>query len=369
MKRQITRQNSQKLNAFSTNVAEVYNQIQVQTTQLTPLNYQEEQKKFFSSNHYNPQFTYQKEELPPVNLLLNTLWRELLSLYLPLDLESYSESLLYHFAHLHETRASIGSDHFAHNAKLLYPFRKLNPEKIAKDFPHLSFADSSGAPLMNAFEIQDYARNYIRTSEYLDSFAVVIDRSNQQTIRATIGKLIIGSAVTRNEQNVVRLIVHEIESHMLQRQNLLAGPAALFLRTQYDRELYAEGMALYNEIITNTITKSAYDLYFHRLKAVSMIDKSFREIFEYLLNYMPKNKAYVTTYRVKRGMGDTGKAGGWAKDAVYLLGYKAVCDYLSNGGRREFLYQTQVPKLGELLLKYNLLSRHTCQLPAFLEHF
>ena len=117
---------------------------------------------------------------------------------------------------------------------------------------------------------------------------------------------------------MIRLIVHEIESHILQKQNIFSGSPLLLLRTQYDRVRYAEGIALYNEVATGTITQSAYELYQHRLTAVSMMDRSFRDIYEYLADLIPKDKAYITAFRVKRGLSDTGKPGGWPKDAVYL---------------------------------------------------
>ncbi|MCR4263663.1 MAG: flavohemoglobin expression-modulating QEGLA motif protein, partial [Candidatus Roizmanbacteria bacterium] len=62
----------------------------------------------------------------------------------------------------------------------------------------------------------------------------------------------------------------------------------------------------------------------------------------------------------------TGKPGGFPKDALYLIGYKKVSDYLLAGGNVELLYRTQVPELGVLLARHGLLSSTPCQMPQFL---
>jgi hypothetical protein len=365
MKRAINRQKRKQLITFSQSVLDAYNSILVQSPELTPINFSHEIKRFLQSKQYNPQFIYKKQELPPINSLLNHLWQELLVLKLPFELESYIESLLYHFAKLHYVREHIGTNQFTSAAKQIYPFENTSLSHVIASLPQPSFADSKGAPLLNAYQIQDYIQQYVDTSSHLKIISVIVDRKNKYTIRAGFGKMYVGSDVKRNEQNVVRLIVHEIESHILQKQNLQAGSPLLFLRTQYDRELYAEGMAIYNEVSTGTITQSAYELYLHRIKAVSLYHLSFRDMYDYLSNRMDNNKALITTFRVKRGMGDTSKPGGWPKDAAYLLGYKAVNDYLETGGRVKLLYMAQVPALGELLLKYNLLPTRETTMPEF----
>ena len=120
---------------------------------------------------------------------------------------------------------------------------------------------------------------------------------------------------------------------------------------------------MYNEIASETITRAAFNAYYYRAKAVALMHKSFAEIYQALFRALGKHKAFLTTYRIKRGMSDTKKPGGYAKDALYLLGYFEIKRYLENGGRLAFLYLTQDPELGELLLKYNLLPVSEFYLP------
>jgi hypothetical protein len=98
-----------------------------------------------------------------------------------------------------------------------------------------------------------------------------------------------------------------------------------------------------------------------------MLHKSFREIFDLLTNHVSKEKAFMITYRVKRGMGDTSQPGGYAKDASYLLGYKTVKNYIESGGDVEFLYLSRFPELGELLYDNELLQHDSILLPKYLQ--
>jgi hypothetical protein len=130
--------------------------------------------------------------------------------------------------------------------------------------------------------------------------------------------------------------------------------------------LWSEGLAVYNEITQKKITKSAMNTYLQRLQAVSKLDLSFREIYNYLINFITPQLAFVMTYRVKRGMADTSEPGGYEKDAYYLMGYFEVKDFVDKGGDLKDLYRFAVPNLGELLKKYNLASEKEPLLPKFL---
>ncbi|MBI4137455.1 DUF1704 domain-containing protein [Candidatus Roizmanbacteria bacterium] len=366
MKRRITKFKKSELLIFAADLTRLLSQVQIDPSLLTPINYRCEQRKFFASSTYNPQFTYRDSTTQSVTTILASLWRRLINPHLPLDLETYIESLIYHLALLHRAKLAIGTPLFSRFTEELYNLTALSAQKYTDCLPMVTFADTQGARMYNAYEIQDYAERYIASQEHLRYFSTYIDHHSSFTIKAGMEKLHIGSRVRRNEQNVVRLMVHEIESHLVQRQNSRRGGPLYLLRTQPARELYAEGMAVYNEVTTGTITESAYCMYFYRLKAVSMMDKSFREIYTYLSRYLSKNKAFITAFRVKRGISDTSKPGGYPKDALYLIGYKKVSDYLLSGGNVDLLYKTQVPELGELLNKYNLLSSTPCQMPPFL---
>ena len=366
MKQSITKSKKTDLLHFAEDLTRLLSHVQIDPSILTPINYRSQLRKFFKSNVYNPQFIYPDTTKQSVNTILAGLWRRLINLSLPSDIEYYIESLIYHTALLQRARLHIGTPLFSRFAEKLYALNALTAQKYNDCLPTVTFADTEGARIYNAYEIQEYAERYIASQSHLHSIGACIDHRTNFSVRAGISNLYIGSRVRRNEQNVVRLMVHEVESHLLQKRNSRAGGPLYLLRTQPTRELYAEGMAVYNEVTTGTITENAYKMYFYRLQAVAMMDKSFREIYSYLSSYMSKNKAFITAFRVKRGISDTSKPGGYPKDALYVMGYKKVSDYLLSGGNIEFLYRTQVPQLGKLLSKYDLLSSVPCQMPQFL---
>ena len=65
-------------------------------------------------------------------------------------------------------------------------------------------------------------------------------------------------------------------------------------------------------------------------------------------------------------MPDTSKPGGYPKDAAYLLGYKAVLDFLKEGEEKN-MYYSKDPNLTTLLLKYDLLKERNLLLPEFVK--
>ncbi|MBI4137457.1 DUF1704 domain-containing protein [Candidatus Roizmanbacteria bacterium] len=360
----ITTLQRKKLRRFSRQYLHVYNQTILSTSTITPINYYEEREKFFSSNDYNPQFRYRKIPLGTLEKQINGLKRQLASLAAPSELESYIYSLIDTLSAGLRAKEHIGTADFSAYIERVFPVRTSKLDDLITLAQHIRFAPTEKARLLSAHEMRDYFQNYIDQHPHLKHIRVRVDTVNDHTIRVGSKRLTIGAAVKRLETNVKRLIIHEIESHLIQRINIKQQKNPLLrLRTHYNRELYSEGMAVYNEIASGTITESAFLTYYLRAKAVAMREKSFAEMYEVLFPTMGAHKAFLTAYRVKRGMSDTGKPGGYPKDALYLLGYREVEQFINRGGRLEFLYLTQDPELGGLLLKYNLLPVQSFHLP------
>lgn len=326
------------------------------TDQVTPANYHEERVKFFSSDQYNPQFCYKRLPLSPIADQITSLENELAIIKLPAELEAHIHSLIRFLHAIHQAKQHIGHPDFPLYIQRVFPISSSTLDKLDVISKDIRFADTEKSTLFTAHQMRDYFQRYLNRHDHLKNIRVRVDTINDHTIRVGTKRLTIGADVKRLEANVKRLIIHEIESHILQRKNIKKQKNPLLrLRTHYNRELYSEGMAVYNEIASGTITRSAFEAYYYRAKAVHMMKHDFRTIFHALSPHLGEHKAFLTTYRIKRGMSDTGKSGGYPKDALYLLGYYEVKKYIERGGRVNFLYLTQDPELGELLLKYNLL--------------
>lgn len=335
---------------------------------LTPINFTEEKKKFFSKKNHNPQFIYLYEKRPNINIPLLELRHRLNKLDVPDAIKVFLHEYLNDLK-VHELAIrSIGTVDFPYFAQKLFDWDMESLETVEKRLPKISFFEKTKPRIFNAHEMGEIFKNYMEKKLELSNYVVHIDAFNDHTIWVGENRISIGKSIKRNENNLRRLIVHELESHIVQRNNILTSNNPLLrLPKLYEARLYAEGLAVYNEYLTKTITKGAYETYWLRLKAVTMLQYSFRDIFEELSRFTNEEKAFLITYRVKRGMGDTSSPGGFPKDASYLYGFEKVYQYIQNGGDLSFLYLVRVPKMGILLKKHGLLSEHKYTVPKLVK--
>jgi len=362
----MTEDSKQKLFNFTVLCDNLRKKLIFGTTILHPLNLDGEKAKFFDSPTYNPVFVYRKFDAKKVDTLLKALREELNTLRIPHELRSYLNEYLKDLRLLEKTKLAIGSDDFAYYAKKLFKIHDFEIQAALNNLSKIDFPQHKDLILYNAYEIAEIFRNTLHNKYQLWDFQVMVDENNKHAIWTGSKSISIGRSIKRYSHNVRRLIVHEIESHALQRHNLSLYDNPFVRLVPYKEfNLYGEGLAVYNEIMTGTITKKAYNQYILRLKAVRMLDKSFREIYNFLREFVLEKQAFQITYRVKRGMKHTAKPGGFPKDAMYLLGYKTILDYIKAGLRPEFLYISRNPCLSSLLLSQNLLSSADITLPSF----
>ncbi|OGD89170.1 hypothetical protein A3J17_01300 [Candidatus Curtissbacteria bacterium RIFCSPLOWO2_02_FULL_40_11] len=365
MQNRISDKNKKELLKFAKKAASLGNKLLLDTHRLTPTNFEEEKEKFYSSNNYNPQFKYKKEDLQGYKEEINQLHIRLNLISLPNDLRNYLKKYLNDLFHLYTALEVLGTNEFTLATKKIFHWDIDNIKNIKRNLPKISLKSSKEKPL-DANAIRKEFLKALKEKYRIEDYPLEINNFNSHIISDSLTKLKIGARVKRNPNNVRRLIVHEIESHVLQKLNIKKSQNPLLkLVTYKDRMVYMEGLAVYNEFKTNTITKSAYDIYKARLEAVEISHKSFREIFNHLVKFISADKAYITTYRIKRGLGNTSHPGGLSKDASYLEGFGLIRKMEKNDEDIEKLYLYRVPKLGKLLLKYNLLSLKQFLLPKF----
>jgi len=357
-----------KLAQFATDCLLLRKSLVLGTTTLTPLNFEEEKEKFFQSKTYNPIFHYRQFNFIEIDKDLKILNDRLQTLSLPKDIRQYLKSYLKNLKLLERTISSIGTEEFWYHAKRLFEFDLIHADKIITTLPPVSFQNENHTYLYSAPEIAEIFRTIFSDTYNLPDVTVRIDHFADHIIRAGRRGITIGAKVKRFDTNVKRLVAHEIESHVLQHYNmdLLHNPLVKLVNFN-EGLLYGEGIAVYNEIKSGTITKKSYEDYYFRLKAVGMLSKSFRQIYTNLSEYLAPERAFLITFRVKRGMKDTGRSGGFPKDASYLLGYKKVHEYVKAGLHLDYLYLSKVPDLTNLLCRHNLLKSDEIILPHFLQ--
>jgi hypothetical protein len=340
--------------------------LSLDTRVLTPVNLVEERVKFLKSKTYNPQFKYIKKPNPISEDDITKLQTKLVDLDLPTDLSDFYLTAIEQMKTQLKTVQAIGTANFASFSGRLFTITQTTTDLYLNQVPQVDFNTKTGHQLLDAEKIRQRFEVVIRNYA-LSDVDVILDDFNPYTVRTGSKRLIVGSGIHRYDNNVERLITHEIESHIIRRKSLIQMENILHRFASFDKSiLFSEGLAVYNEINQKKITKSAMNTYIQRLQAVNKLDLGFRDIYNYLINFIKPNLAFVMTYRVKRGMTDTSLPGGYEKDAYYLMGYFEVKDFVDKGGDLKNLYAFAVPELEILLKKYNLASDKEPLLPKFL---
>lgn len=362
---EIPEKTKKQLEEIASQVTTLKRALHIGTASLTPLNYIEEMEKFFSSKSYNPKYIYNKKEFPDIPKTIDDFKSQLDKIEIPEELKEYFLEFLDDQTTLFMTKKSIGSKEFSEHAHRLFDWGTDRLDLLLANTPKVEFTMHIKHTMEGAEKIKTRFEKVL--SRYgISGFDVTLDTFSPHIINVGHHTINIGSEIRRFECNVDRLVVHEIESHVLQAQNAKNSQTALAELSNYGTQnLYGEGLAVYNEVVTRKITPSAFEMYYSRIKAVRLLHKSFRDIYETLLEDLTPQRAFVMTYRVKRGLSDTSAPGGFPKDASYLLGFHEIENLIAEKFPKRLLYATRSPILSSLLSKYGLLDTKNILTPKF----
>lgn len=363
----ISEKTKKELYKIAYQITDIRNELRLGTASLTPVNYIDEMDKFFKSETYNPQYIYKEKRVKSNPKQINDIKKQIENLYIPGALKEHIQSVLDDHINLYNTKATIGKEEFSEHAHKLFNWGTDRLDILLAKTPQVHFQMHIPHKIQTAEKIKERFDDVLEKYG-IASFTTKIDTFSTHMINVGIKTIGIGSAIRRYKCNVDRLIIHEIESHALQNENIRLSKNPLTELSKYgNSHLFSEGLAVFNELASRKITPSAYEMYYNRIKAVRLLNKSFREIFDALSLDLPAHKAFVMTYRVKRGLADTKKPGGFPKDAAYLLGYHEIESLINKGFSKKLLYATKSPILTTLLMKYNLLNEDKLITPKFLK--
>lgn len=171
----------------------------------------------------------------------------------------------------------------------------------------------------------------------------------------------INGNVMFSQNDLKRLIVHEIGTHVLRSENGSNQPYQIF-SLDIGRFLSTEeGLAAVNEEQNNVLDRRTFKIYAARVLAVSEgMSKSFYEVVNILSEYFTVEEAVYIVSRTKRGIRDTKEPSVFSKDYVYLDGYYKVKKYLE-GNENNNLYTgivgiDEMTKVNELI-KFGILKK------------
>lgn len=164
-------------------------------------------------------------------------------------------------------------------------------------------------------------------------------------------KLLISERCRVPRNRVAALLHHEIGTHLLTYFNGAHQKLQLMHSGLAGYEGFQEGIAVLAEYLSGGLTRSRLRLLAARVIACGKMLRgmTFVETFRLLVDsyqFRPR-KAFGIVTRIYRG-------GGLTKDAIYLRGFKEVCDHLSGDGDLEILFlgkmaRHHLPDLRELL--------------------
>lgn len=323
---------------------------------LVPTNLESERKKFFSSSTYNPQFKYRKARKNNDSVFAKLSGLQEITgvdpeiakyIFKTIECKKQAAKILEligtdeAFARVSTERFGVPSYRLFRKAcKILRGYYKgYDVVKRDKKLKAKKLRYDDLVEIFNkAFDIFGLEGWSVGKSKSIMSSGV---RTAVKTKRVMLDPEIETSA-----ERIRKTIIHEVGTHSLRGYNGYETGYDVFgkpnITSYLDDE---EGLALYNEEKYGVLRKKDLKRRAAMVYAVYLSQKfSFRDVFNSLRAVYPRKSAFNVTLRVKRGMSDTTKPGGFNKDIVYFRGFlnlrkKLEGDKLSY----RYLYAGKIP--------------------------
>jgi hypothetical protein len=314
----------------------------------TPTNLEEEKEKFFHSDVYEPQFVYKIIRNKNVDIL-----REVSSLksisdvdprisdfYIQLIESKREANDLMHAVGNNDLVSEISFRKYGKPTPLLFRNASRVLRGRVKGYKLVKYPKVRQEDMLGYREIENIFMSVFKELGLNDwSVAKSINiAKNGVKVGTKRKEILLDSGIERSKFKLKKTIIHEVGTHVLRSVNgSNSGFEALSkanLPSYLDVE---EGLATWNESDMDLLT-----LGWLREKAALVWGifigerLTFRQLYNVLLGVLPPKSAFSTTYRVKRGLGDTSYPGIYCKDVVYFRGFRRVKNKLE---RDKSLYE------------------------------
>ncbi len=183
----------------------------------------------------------------------------------------------------------------------------------------------------------------------LDAWSVVEDpaMSARVLVDATHAEVRVAPHARFCHRDLRGLVAHEIDVHVARAHNGARQPLRLFATGLHGAGFVEEGLAMMAEARVGTLTRRTLRLQGHVARAVHLArEVGFRDLYEALAQDLPASSAWSIALRVKRGLADPAAPGAYAKDVVYLEGYRRVRAHLRDDEELPRLRALYVGKVG-----------------------
>jgi hypothetical protein len=304
---------------------------------LDPSNSAEEMARVGSDPSHNPRFTY---PTPPEAKL--TRLRAQLDV---LDLPGHGVGLFFRQARDYllrrlDLRINLGND--AAWVEPLYPSAPDRVIALARRI--LSQPQQTQRPLERPFRASDQVRLVSqRLRQYnLADWRVEVRTNLSATNTDPANRVVnLRADLTYSMEEMKRLVVHEVDTHVLRAANGYSQPYRIFAVGAVPSYLMTEeGLAVVNEERMGYIDHARTRMFAARVIAAhAAATQPFSIVYRELRDHgFAHDEAFVITRRVKRGLCDTAAPGGYIKDHVYLWGRVMVEEFVLSGGDLSRLY-------------------------------
>ena len=295
---------------------------------LTPINFSEENglflKNYREKKVYNPQYKYYKfcaeniydtfhilENLVLDNCKDNNIFRESID-KLDCELKMYE---------------NIGDDEkFSESSIYVYGEPDIVYESEAKkDICSIAHSSSESIGKYTPKELEYIIMKRLKEYGFDWKINVTSNMTSRISVEPDSKEIFINSHKKFSHNDILRLLVHEIDTHVLRTENGFLRKYAFYSADLSRTIMHEEGLALYNEKINGLQDDFAQLLYCARFLCCVNYNMSFYELFDMLINYgCSEDISLYIVSRIKRGLSDTSKPGGFVKDYVYYQGLKEI---------------------------------------------
>lgn len=309
---------------------------------VNPINIEAEKERFFASKYLtDPVFKY-----PEIDFDRFRLHRELFTQPLE-DIEDKEihqlyEGIIYTYSGLIQCIETIGEGKkFYYNS--LHSFGTPTEQDVENAKFILHFEDDEDTdqfiPKYSATETEQFFKDYSKRYDFTYNIKHSSKMSAIAMVLNNIKTLVLNKNHTYSDNEIAVLTNHEIGVHMVTTMNGLLHPLKIFSHGFPDNEETQEGLAVFAEYMSNSLTVKRLKELAYRVIAVDSLAKgySFSKTFRLLHNTYDLNResAFYITVRAHRG-------GGFTKDYLYLTGLKKVYDYYKQGKDLSFLLTGKV---------------------------
>ncbi|VXD11413.1 tyrosine/phenylalanine carboxypeptidase domain-containing protein [Planktothrix paucivesiculata] len=322
-------QTLERLNTLSEQLQVLYASVDI-AHYTAPINRDTERQQLFTSHVagkiYNPQFSY---HLPPSG------WEQPLSEFLS-ELQpdqNIWEDWIYKdvVLTLDLMRAAATRDPVLTTEATVKVYGKLSTDLVQLAYKALVQLPLESEPRTIPSEDMVDRMSKVLAKVGLTDWCVIISNTMNAriSVRSVDKQVRVNAKKFFTENELKRLLVHEIGTHVFRTANGDLQPLKLLRFGLYNYLHTEEGLANYHEACYGVQSPVDQHRYALRVIAAHMsLNHSFYEVFHELVQHTSLDEAFDIVTRAKRGFTDTSLPGCHVKDKVYFEGFHQVSAHL-----------------------------------------